>query len=71
MRFTLEREGVPHLRGNGRGDMIVEVRIVTPTKLTKRQRELLHEFGELERKKEKDSDDGFLKKILHLGRKAE
>jgi molecular chaperone DnaJ len=70
-RFTLEKEGVPHLRGNGRGDMIVEVSVITPSKLTKRQKELLQEFGELERKKEKDSDEGLLKKILNLGRKSE
>jgi molecular chaperone DnaJ len=70
-RFTLEHEGVPHLRGNGRGDMIVEVKVATPKKLTKRQKELLQEFGELERKKQKDNEEGLLKKVLHLGRKAE
>jgi len=70
-RFTLEREGVPHLKGNGRGDMIVEVKIATPQKLTKRQKELLQEFGELERKKHKGSDEGLLKKLLHLGRRTE
>ena len=70
-RFTLKNEGVPHLRGNGRGDMIVEVAIKTPLKLTKRQKELLQEFGELERKKGQDSEEGLLKKLLHLGRKAE
>ena len=70
-RFTLENEGIQHLRGNGRGDMIIEVKIVTPKKLTKRQKELLKEFGELERNKEKDSEEGLLKKLLHLGRKAE
>ena len=70
-RFALKNEGVPHLRGNGRGDMIVEVAIKTPQKLTKRQKELLQEFGELERRKEQDSEEGLLKKLLHLGRKAE
>ena len=33
--------GVPHLRGGGRGDQIVRVRVVTPTKLTPKQREAL------------------------------
>jgi molecular chaperone DnaJ len=70
-RFTLKNEGVVHLRGNSRGDMIVEVKVETPQKLTKRQKELLQEFGELERKKEKDSEEGLLKKLLHIGRKAE
>ena len=67
-RFTLKNEGVQHLRGNIRGDMIVEVTVVTPKKLTKRQKELLQEFGELERKKEKGNGKGLLKKLLHLGR---
>ena len=69
-RFTLENEGVPHLKGNGRGDMIVEVKVRTPQKLTKRQKELLQEFGELERKKQKDNEEGLLKKLLHLGRRT-
>jgi molecular chaperone DnaJ len=68
--FTLKNEGVPHLRGSGRGDMIVEVQVITPTKLSKKQKELLKEFGELERKKEKKGDEGLLKKLLHLGRQA-
>lgn len=68
-RFTLKNEGVPHLRGNGRGDMIVEVTVVTPQKLTKRQKELLQEFGELERNKTKGNEEGLLKKLLHLGRR--
>ena len=70
-RFTLKNEGVQHLRGNGCGDMIVEVKVITPQKLTKRQKTLLQEFGELESKKEKDGEDGLFKKLLHLGRKEE
>ena len=68
--FSLKNEGVTHLRGSGRGDMIVEVQVITPTKLSKKQVELLKEFGELERKKEKKGDEGLLKKLLHLGRQS-
>jgi molecular chaperone DnaJ len=68
--FSLKNEGVPHLRGSGRGDMIVEVQVITPTKLSKKQAELLKEFGELERKKEKGGEEGLLKKLLHLGRQS-
>ena len=45
--FRIRGKGVPVLNGHGRGDLFVEVRIQTPGKLTKRQRELLTEFGEL------------------------
>ena len=44
--YTLRGKGVPHLRGNGRGDQIVVVRVVVPTKLTERQRKLLEELAE-------------------------
>lgn len=67
--FTLKNEGVPYLRGHGRGDMIIEIKVVTPTKLTKRQKELLKEFGEIERQKsrgENDSEEGLLKKLFHI-----
>ena len=39
--FRMRGLGVPHLRGGGRGDQIVRVRVVTPTKLTPKQREAL------------------------------
>ena len=37
-------KGVPVLNGHGKGDLFVEVRIQTPTRLNKRQRELLQEL---------------------------
>lgn len=43
--FRVAGKGVPHLQGRGRGDHFVEVKIKTPTKLTKRQRELFRELG--------------------------
>jgi molecular chaperone DnaJ len=43
--FRIKNKGVPVLNGHGKGDLFVEVRLQTPTKLTKRQRELLQELG--------------------------
>jgi molecular chaperone DnaJ len=37
-------KGVPVLNGHGKGDLFVELRVQTPTKLNKRQRELLQEL---------------------------
>ncbi|MDI6710008.1 MAG: molecular chaperone DnaJ [Thermoanaerobacterales bacterium] len=45
--FRLRGKGIAILNGHGRGDQHVRVRVVTPTKLTERQRELLREFGRL------------------------
>lgn len=43
--FRLRGKGAPSLRGAGRGDQLVVTRIVVPTKLTDRQRELLEELN--------------------------
>jgi molecular chaperone DnaJ len=40
----LRGKGVPVLNGHGKGDLFVEVRVQTPGKLSKRQRELLQEL---------------------------
>ena len=40
-------EGVPHLRGNGRGDLFVEVGVQIPNRITAKQEELLREFQQL------------------------
>ncbi len=42
--FKLSGHGVPHLRGERRGAHIVSVVVDTPTKLSKKQRELLEAF---------------------------
>jgi molecular chaperone DnaJ len=44
-------KGVPHLRGGGRGDQVVQVTVGVPQELTKRQRELLEEFDKIEAEK--------------------
>lgn len=42
--FRIRSKGVPVLNSHGKGDLFVEVRVQTPTKLNKRQRELLQEL---------------------------
>lgn len=53
--IVIRGKGAPRLRGGGRGDLRVEVRVVTPRKLTPRQRELLQELA---RTFETDGGDG-------------
>lgn len=43
--FVIRGKGVPHLRGAGRGDMVVRVTVVVPESLTDEQRELLEELA--------------------------
>jgi molecular chaperone DnaJ len=45
--LRIRGKGVPVLSGHGKGDLFVEVRVQTPSKLNKRQRELLQELDGL------------------------
>ncbi len=46
--FSLTGEGLPDLKNRKRGDLLVEVSLITPTNLTSRQEELLKEFLNLD-----------------------
>jgi molecular chaperone DnaJ len=48
--FTLRGQGFPHLESFGKGDQHVQILVKVPTKLSKRQKELLQEFASLEGK---------------------
>jgi len=43
--FRLRNKGVPYLRGEGRGDQLVTVYVVTPKKLTPEQRQLFEQLS--------------------------
>lgn len=45
--FRIRGKGIPYLNGSGRGDQHVRVKIVTPTRLTDKQKELLQEFAKI------------------------
>jgi molecular chaperone DnaJ len=44
--LRIKNKGVPVLRGSGRGDLYVQVRVETPAKLSKTQKEMLHLLAE-------------------------
>lgn len=44
--FKLSGHGVPHIKGESRGAHIVTITVDTPTKLSKKQQELLSQFAE-------------------------
>lgn len=45
--FRVRSKGVPVLNGRGKGDLMVQIQVHTPSKPTKRQRELLQELEEI------------------------
>jgi len=64
--FTLRKEGVQNLRGGGRGDMIVELQVVTPTNLCEEQKKMLREFDGLCREHGQHKEqDGFFKRLFN------
>lgn len=55
--------GMPVLQGRGTGDLVVEIAVETPTKLSARQKELLREFQETETGDECPQSKGFFERI--------
>jgi molecular chaperone DnaJ len=55
--------GMPVLQGRGAGDLVVQIEVETPTKLTTRQRELLEMFRETETGAECPESHGFFAKL--------
>jgi molecular chaperone DnaJ len=52
--FRIKGEGFPKLRGHGKGGMVIQAIVKTPKNLTKRQEEILREFEELVKGREKE-----------------
>ena len=63
--FRLKNKGIKNLRGSGKGDQYVRVKVTVPKKLTEKQKSLLEEFAAEMGEKETKSDDkkGFFDKV--------
>lgn len=55
--------GMPVLQGRGRGDLVMEISVETPTKLTARQKELLRELQDTETGEECPESKGFFDRL--------
>lgn len=55
--------GMPVLQGRGHGDLVIQVDVETPSKLTTRQRALLEEFRETETGDECPQSQGFFTRL--------
>jgi molecular chaperone DnaJ len=64
--LRLRGKGVPVLNGHGKGDLFVEVRLQTPGKLSKRQRELLQELEGMNRVENKPQRRTLLGKVKDI-----
>ena len=62
--FRLKNKGIKNLRGAGKGDQYVRVKIEVPKKLTDKQKSLLHEFAsEMGETIDKEDKKGFFGKM--------
>ncbi|HET8759744.1 MAG TPA: molecular chaperone DnaJ [Nitrospiria bacterium] len=64
--LTLRGQGLPDMHGGGRGDLLVRIRLVVPTKLTPRQRELVEELAKLEGEEVNGEPVGIFAKVKNL-----
>ncbi|MCQ6273626.1 molecular chaperone DnaJ [Bacillus sp. V3B] len=63
-KFRLRGKGIPNVRGRGQGDQHIIVKVITPTKLTEKQKQLLEEFAEISGSALKDDqEEGFFDKV--------
>ncbi|MCB0065404.1 MAG: molecular chaperone DnaJ [Caldilineaceae bacterium] len=62
--FRRRSQGIPHLQRSGRGDMIVTMRVVVPTKLNAHQKELLRELGKSFGDEMPEEHKGFLDRLF-------
>ena len=62
-QLRIRGAGMPVLQGRGRGDLVVEIAVETPTKLSRRQKEILEEFRATETGEECPESRGFFDKL--------
>ena len=55
--------GMPVLQARGRGDLVVEIMVETPSKLSARQKEILRELQDTETGEETPQSKGFFDRI--------
>ena len=62
-QFRLRGKGVPHVNGQGRGDLILHIKVVIPAKLTREQRRLFEELLEQLPAENQPSEKGILERV--------
>jgi molecular chaperone DnaJ len=64
--FRLKGQGVPRLGRRGRGDQVIRTVVEVPTKLNKKQKELLKQLAELGGEDINSLSPGFLNQLKML-----
>jgi molecular chaperone DnaJ len=64
--FRIKGAGIQMLRGSGKGDLIMRVKVEIPKRLNNRQKELLREFEGTTSDKEYEGRKGFMDRVKDL-----
>ncbi len=64
--FRVRGKGVPHLNAHGKGDLVVQVRVETPSKLTKQQKDLMRQLSETMTVTNEPHSRGLLDKVREI-----
>lgn len=64
--LRLKGYGIQQLRGGGKGDLLVRVRVEIPRRLTEKQKDLLRQFEESTTGKEYDNKKSFMDRVKEL-----
>ncbi|MCJ8006884.1 molecular chaperone DnaJ [Lederbergia wuyishanensis] len=62
-RFRLRGKGVQNVRGYGTGDQHILVKVITPTKLTEEQKQLLRDFADISGDTPDEQHESFFDKV--------
>ncbi len=64
--FKLRGKGVPHLNAHGKGDLIVQIRVQTPTKLNRTQKDLLRQLSDTMIVENTPTSPGLFEKVKEI-----
>jgi molecular chaperone DnaJ len=67
-RIVVGGAGVPHIRGIGRGDLVVNLEVIVPKKLNKEQVALLKKFAEISGDEVGNGGGSFIGRLFELGK---
>jgi molecular chaperone DnaJ len=61
--FRIPGQGLSYPGRNAKGDLLVEIKVLTPTRITARQEEILREFAEIDQKTPLNKAKKIIKKV--------
>ncbi len=64
--FRLKGAGIQQLRGSGKGDLLLRVKVEIPKRLNNKQKELLRQFEDTTSDREYDGRKGFMDRVKEL-----